>query len=489
MIEIRAPNGTLNIDKPNVYFAFGDGRFGYDCVACEAQCCRGHGYRATSSAQVLYQLNRSPLMRFFTASDDGSTASVRNLPPACFFLTEGNRCGIHAEHGFGAKPETCRLFPFNNLVLIGSYLVVSPHVNLCPLELNLSSTPRDESRHDALFDAMASQGIGAPIQVRSWGDRRAVLTMELEQQLCELSERAVIGGDLASLLNAQIDATAAMARRSPELMGRTDSDLDEMPSAEVALSNVRSVLGLSTGDIEQALVAVRPLIAAMSPALRIRWILGNAQSKKAKGPAPTVPRLPLAVGTTGILAALAKAAGMTTVTYQTVMNLAKESESLIYLLSHLDQRMQWRTDQVIPLPLPASRTEAHWESMQRQYIRVARLLLPLSQRKTPRSLASILRECGDASSPEWMNFLRSIAVPLRSGLVPVASAAKRSGGSLRSAFQRWSLEKLDDRLVLSLCRKTRDAGDAGGGDTLPVTQNGAASQTDLHRNRTKAVSN
>ena len=115
--------------RPLIYFPFPSGRLGYDCVTCQAKCCRGFGYMTTVGAELDRQFEMRPTLPLFVSPPDprtsGGQVSIGNCAPGCFFLADDGRCDIHRERGFAAKPETCRLFPFNNFRRVGRFLIVA----------------------------------------------------------------------------------------------------------------------------------------------------------------------------------------------------------------------------------------------------------------------------------------------------------------------------------------------------------------------------
>lgn len=133
-IVLASTEPAVTIAPENVYFPFESGRLSYDCEQCGAKCCRGYGY-ALSTSELAVQLRIRPALRFFV--DAGLPQSrlhqIGNCPPSCFFLDADARCAIHSLHGYRVKPETCRLFPFNQLRICDPYLIVLPHDEICPL--------------------------------------------------------------------------------------------------------------------------------------------------------------------------------------------------------------------------------------------------------------------------------------------------------------------------------------------------------------------
>ncbi len=83
-IELHAePRAT--IPASNVYFAFCDGDFEFDCVTCGAQCCRGFGFFA-SKAEATRVATLAPGTRHFMdeVTPNGGRV-VSNFAPGCFF--------------------------------------------------------------------------------------------------------------------------------------------------------------------------------------------------------------------------------------------------------------------------------------------------------------------------------------------------------------------------------------------------------------------
>lgn len=149
--------------------------------------------------------------------------SMRNCPPACFFLKVDVLCSIHVEHGFDAKPETCRLLLFNSFRCVGGYLVVSPHPELCPFELTPHGVHGFVSNHGSLLDVMAARGIASEV-----APCRAILSdadraIGLEACIADLSETYI--DPTAGTFDEFIATQIAIARE--EL--RRDTLREEVP--------------------------------------------------------------------------------------------------------------------------------------------------------------------------------------------------------------------------------------------------------------------
>ena len=193
------------IDPTRVYFPFGDGRFFYDCESCGAQCCRGHGYLLGTQREVLIQIQRRPSLRVFLEPCESTAAHyhVHNCAPACFFLDDRGHCQIHTSDGPAAKPETCRLFPFNFMNIVGDYLVVAPHTGLCPLQIAPSGTRHASSRHANLMAELTAGEIGGHVPAKTPLVADVDRLIALERAIVQLSERYVDTPDYAEFLAQQ----------------------------------------------------------------------------------------------------------------------------------------------------------------------------------------------------------------------------------------------------------------------------------------------
>lgn len=174
-----------------MYFAFADGRLHYDCMSCGAACCRGHGYTLSIGAEVNQHLEGRSALRFFMTTSGLASSSrvfVDNCPPSCFFLTDTGHCRIHVDRGHRFKPETCRLFPFNRLRRLGAFLVVAPHLSLCPLQVTPPGVRSRTSSHDTLLEALADQGVATKIPDGVAPNGHLDHTVMVEREIVELSE-------------------------------------------------------------------------------------------------------------------------------------------------------------------------------------------------------------------------------------------------------------------------------------------------------------
>lgn len=119
--------------QPKFYFAFPDRAYHYDCAACDALCCRGHGI-GTAVRETPTLLQHYPALAWAATRSGPAGSDFTNPAGGCFFLTNQNLCQIEVDHGRSAKPGVCVLFPFNDFTRLGHVIVVRPHF-LCPLHL------------------------------------------------------------------------------------------------------------------------------------------------------------------------------------------------------------------------------------------------------------------------------------------------------------------------------------------------------------------
>jgi Fe-S-cluster containining protein len=176
--------------RDGAYFAFASGRLGYSCATCNALCCRGHGYALRGDAELANHTAERPLLRVFIERH-GPQLNVyrcRNYQP-CYFLRPDRQCSLHTDYGYDAKPATCKLFPFNNLIRFGQFVVVAPHPGLCPLVVEgVSERAFEESNYHTLWSLVRSTGAdGAPSIDVSPDVADGVI--ERERRIRELSER------------------------------------------------------------------------------------------------------------------------------------------------------------------------------------------------------------------------------------------------------------------------------------------------------------
>jgi hypothetical protein len=449
-IRLGSAHLELTIPRERVYFAFADGRFEYDCHTCGAKCCRGFGYTLNAGKELDAQLALRPAVVVFlrpTRTRDDQSRQVLNCPPACFFLNEDNRCAIQATRGFEAKPETCRLFPFNQLRRVGGYLVVAPHASLCPLNIVAPPEQSALSGHDDLFAAMSAQTIRLDVPEihleRLSGSAGALF--ELENSLVRESERSIEHQDFLGFAAAQSAITSAWR-----------ADLQESAATSVSRSELETfrtivctVLGMSpsAAQLEEP-VLVRTLIATAayirSQVLFGPWTHAAGQMRI------DLERLPHFLVTLHVLLALARDAGMRDVSFQTVSAVCSTHWRLLQLLTYADCAMVLNRTSTVAWPLGGN---SEGEAL---YLTTLRELMPNKQRKRKRALWSILCEQMPAAPVNRHSFLAQVAARVGPNLAmlggsPPTAVSRRQ--TYRAALQRWVLSNCDARVMISVAAK------------------------------------
>ncbi|MDQ2800193.1 MAG: YkgJ family cysteine cluster protein [Armatimonadota bacterium] len=171
----------------------------YDCTGC-GDCCRGR------FAIVITQADRDRIVGqgwtdeelglhgkpIFTSSGADFQLAHR-ADGTCVFLTDDNRCRIHARHGEAAKPLACRLYPFT-FVPLGKEVRVDVRFD-CPATATSRGRPLAAHRPDLLElvkTAVPAQAAALPVpplydDVRlSWAQLGRI-TEAFEQVLLDVS--------------------------------------------------------------------------------------------------------------------------------------------------------------------------------------------------------------------------------------------------------------------------------------------------------------
>lgn len=126
----------MNMDPGRIYFTWPDRLFSYDCRSCGA-CCKGLGIGLdAASGQVERLVTLYPGLTPFLRKR-GHTWTAFNPRGRCWFLTDAGLCRIESDHGRDTKPASCRLFPFNRIFRLGSWMIVDFNSVICPLRAAL----------------------------------------------------------------------------------------------------------------------------------------------------------------------------------------------------------------------------------------------------------------------------------------------------------------------------------------------------------------
>ena len=437
-ISIREGTEGREISGDRVFFTFASGRLAYDCVTCQATCCRGHGYNVNSTDELRRQIENAPGLALFVDSplnvQDARLYHVGNCPPSCFFLTEGNLCRIHQEHGYQAKPETCRLFPFNDLLLFGSYLVVRPHASLCPLQILPADVKSTLSDHDQLLETMSLKGIATPVARANGPAGLADALVTREEHILDLSEVHLRDGDYLAFAAAQLDTGAAPL----------DCEVDWNWEIRRFANELRELLTIPPAPVDPSPVA--RVIIAMTPYLRSCLLLGGS-STDVSGPRHLpASRIPQALLVLSLIAESARSIGMREITFQTVIKLFNDFLPMICLLAHLDEILIWQHRAPIPIPT--------WNNREflSGYISIGKALLASSQRANPTGFGDVLRMHSRFGGVDRFVFLKEIARQLFGRVTTVEEAVAWNGrrrirDRVESAVHRAALAHLGEKML------------------------------------------
>jgi hypothetical protein len=449
-VQLHARNPETVIASQNVFFTFASGRLRYDCLECDAQCCRGHGFQAAGGSELLYQLERRPQLRFFLESESFGGTTTHNWPPECFFLESDRRCGIHVHSGYRSKPETCRLFPFNRLRQVGQYLVVSPHGFLCPLSVTGNSGLSPQSDHGSLLKDLADRGITAHVEECASPVRDLSTLIALERQILALSEQYIANADVLGFIDAQLRLTRDFFPHDKSDRFVSASDAAAVTVAET-LASCAEVLGLRPEELILGSREIACVVIAMSTELRARSLFLGKELRNpgARDYGISIQRLPLVLLATYLFAELAGAAGMSNVTYQTVSRLFEGYTPLFSLLAHLDAGLEWRRDIYLPLILQCA-------DLQEPYIRIAKALLPARQRRAPRRLMDVI-SCAGVQSQDRVRFVKRLAEKTDGKLVLVGTVGREvtPRRQFGKRMQHWAINRVPTDILCSVCQ-TRD---------------------------------
>lgn len=440
-IRLFASPDQIQIPREDVYFTFGSGRLSYDCVTCGATCCRGFGYQVATGPLLASHLSRRPALPLFVAAattPGTRQQTIANSPPGCFFLADNGYCEIHVRDGYEAKPETCRLFPFNNFRRLGKYLIVRPHPFLCPLRVDAAPASHADSDHEALFAGMASQGITADVTTCAAGALSPDDFVRAERAVVALADAWSARGDIVGFLEEQ--ATDRRANGEP-ILGRSVQDVTR---------DVCELLGVPEPDLRGADPDLARTLVGMTPFLRSRFLLADAATDPdCPHSALSMSRVPFAMLFIYIVAATARETGMKRITFQTISRLEQDFRSTIRLLAFMDEPLEWIAGaQIDPCVLPDAEGQT-------AYLRIVKELL--AKRGTGLApLGAVLRRHLPRDPMARVMFLKALSKELMGKVAPRGvepRIALGGGRTLWRGMQRWMVANADEQAVLATYRR------------------------------------
>jgi hypothetical protein len=333
--------------------------------------------------------------------------------------------------GYAAKPETCRLFPFNRFAFLGDTLIVAPHSELCPLELS-DRQDAMESDHEALVEAMALHGIAGRVQeVGSLNGRSPAETISVERDIRTLADG---WNSRRSFLDFVSDVEALERERGVRRVGAGDA-----PCSASLWRHIADLL-LVKDECLRDPGLVRLCIAVTMP-LRVELLVAPVNDQRHTGRAShsgaTAPLLALYA-----IVSLAKDAGMDTVTYQTVTTLFRRYRPLIDLLSLADMEVDITSDRKIPLTSADGDRHSTW------YLRAVQAIIARRKAGGERALGSVITGLLSSERTERMEQLLLLARRLQGLLSPHPSPpASLSARRVRAGLQRWVIRHCDADLL------------------------------------------
>jgi hypothetical protein len=200
-----------------------------------------------------------------------------------------------------------------------------------------------------------------------------------------------------------------------------------------------SPLPASAGDSD-----LTAILCAITPSLRSRLVFPREDTHNEFRCTLALERVPYALTALLVLMAHARAAGLRTVTWQSVGCIFDESQQLLRLLAHLDIPVEWRASDVVNLRA----------DHKGPYMAIVKDLLPGIQRKRQQPLSLILCRHLPDDAVERAVALRSVARLVTNHIVPIgdAVAGARAGTLVRAAIQHWTLRHMS---ATDLARRIR----------------------------------
>jgi hypothetical protein len=309
-------------DKP-LYFPFPSGALRYQCVGCDAPCCKGQPLIISRSRELVTLQAAQPRAALFAAPHPNGRALLSVLPPErCWFLSRSSTCRLENAVGRDAKPAGCRLFPFSRLVRAGEAVVVLPDF-LCPLALGRLDDGDDGLptvfSHAALARELASTQMpstGHPT-LADPSDMPWHEALHLERTIVAAAGAALESGELIPYLDMQ------QALTNSHLSDGRDVDIRSV------IASARRVLGGGEAALQMSPVPAQlgRELAALSGVLRM---VGE----------PMLPRrvLPRMLAVHALLCTAAIGARGAKSSLRGHVQLWKDRLPLLYTLAHLEGR-------------------------------------------------------------------------------------------------------------------------------------------------------
>jgi Fe-S-cluster containining protein len=237
-----------------IFIPFLDGILDYDCQACGNDCC-GAGNLVVSKKEKDILLKEYPLLDFFLDNTGDNVWTYRKYPD-CWFLDDRAFCRIESGAGYFLKPIICRLHPFYISAGRNEYVVIpSGCKKLRVSDRNCKGRADHVSIISNARDAAALGLIQGNIE---WLTEKVTLERRILKK-CQkyLSHQSYL--DFAACQYAITDSGITPFEARSRFYDRI-----MLWIRFLGLSN----LILENGDVTYEMVALTPLLRAISPELR-----------------------------------------------------------------------------------------------------------------------------------------------------------------------------------------------------------------------------
>jgi hypothetical protein len=308
-------------DRP-LYFPFPSGALRYQCVGCDAPCCKGQPLVISRSRELVTLQAAQPRAALFAAPHPAGNALLTVLPPdRCWFLSRNSTCRLENAVGRDAKPTGCRLFPFSRIVRAGEAVVVLPDF-LCPLALGRKDDGADGL--PTIFSHVALARELVATQLPSTGHPALPDPSDMEWQDALHIERLVVGGADEALESGELVGYLDMQQ------ALTNSYLSDGRDVDIrsVLASARRVLGGGEAAMQMTAIPVQlgRELATLSGVLRMLE--------------PVLPRrvLPRMLAVHALLCTAAVGARGAKPSLRGHVQLWQQRLPLLYALAHLEGR-------------------------------------------------------------------------------------------------------------------------------------------------------
>ena len=205
-----------------IYFAFPDRALHYECVPCQALCCKGRGIAARVDRELVTLTRLKPSIARWAVEQRGNMLYLGTPEEGCWFLDGQGRCGVELTAGRAHKPSVCRAFPFNRTWALGDTWLVAPHY-LCPLSLKLDGDPDVQGDHARVqADLLDSGWLEQPLEQRTLAAYESAQDfLRTEQQLRDSCQSQLTVGRLDRILQELTPAADQAVAEIAELFAWT----------------------------------------------------------------------------------------------------------------------------------------------------------------------------------------------------------------------------------------------------------------------------